>query len=41
MFSRTDGTCAWQACLNDESEQVENIEVRGSHCGLGHHPASV
>ena len=41
IFSRTDGICAWQTCLNVESEQVENIEVYGSHCGLGHHPAAV
>jgi pimeloyl-ACP methyl ester carboxylesterase len=41
IFSRSDGICAWQTCLNQESEQVENIEVYGSHCGLGHHPAAV
>ncbi|CAN5277059.1 alpha/beta hydrolase [soil metagenome] len=41
IFSRTDGICAWQTCLNPEGEQAENIEVNGSHCGLGHHPAAV
>ncbi len=41
IFSRSDGVCAWQTCLNDESEQAENIEVHGSHCGLGHLPAAV
>jgi pimeloyl-ACP methyl ester carboxylesterase len=41
IFSRSDGICAWQACLNEESAEVENIEVYGSHCGLGHHPAAV
>ena len=41
IFSRTDGICAWQTCLNVESEQAENIEVHASHCGLGHHPAAV
>ncbi|MCW5734897.1 MAG: alpha/beta hydrolase [Enhydrobacter sp.] len=41
IFSRTDGVCAWQTCLNPEGEQAENIEVHGSHCGLGHHPAAV
>lgn len=41
VFSRTDGICAWQTCLNEESAEVENIEVYGSHCGLGHHPAAV
>ncbi len=41
LFSRTDGICAWQNCLNEETHQAENIEVIGSHCGLGHHPAAV
>jgi hypothetical protein len=41
IFSRTDGICAWQACLNKDGPQTENIEVYGSHCGLGHHPAVV
>jgi triacylglycerol esterase/lipase EstA (alpha/beta hydrolase family) len=41
IFSRTDGICAWQACLNKDEPQAENIEVYGSHCGLGHHPAVV
>ena len=30
IFSRSDGICAWQTCLNEENEQVENIEVYGS-----------
>jgi pimeloyl-ACP methyl ester carboxylesterase len=41
IFSRTDGVCAWQACLNKDGPHAENIEVYGSHCGLGHHPAVV
>jgi pimeloyl-ACP methyl ester carboxylesterase len=41
IFSRTDGICAWQACLNVDGPLSENIEVDGSHCGLGHHPAAV
>jgi pimeloyl-ACP methyl ester carboxylesterase len=41
IFSRSDGICAWQTCLNLERDEVENIEVYGSHCGLGHHPAAV
>lgn len=36
VFSRIDGICAWQTCLNEEGEQVEDIEVY-----LGHHPAAV
>ncbi|MBV8191076.1 MAG: alpha/beta fold hydrolase [Alphaproteobacteria bacterium] len=41
IFSRSDGICAWQTCLNPESGFAENIEVHGSHCGLAYHPAAV
>jgi hypothetical protein len=41
IFSRSDGICAWQTCLNQDGGHAENIEVHGSHCGLGHHPAAV
>jgi alpha/beta superfamily hydrolase len=41
IFSRTDGICAWQTCVNAEGPEVENIEVNASHFGLGHHPAAV
>lgn len=34
-YTRTDGIVAWQGCLQSEDEQSENIEVYGSHCGLG------
>lgn len=39
IFSRTDGVAHWQACANDShhlNHQTENIEVNGSHIGLGH-----
>ena len=38
IYSRTDGIVAWQGCLEDEGPLTENIEVEGSHCGLGHNP---
>ena len=41
IFSRTDGVCAWQGCMEKPAAFSENIEVFGSHCGLGHHPAVV
>lgn len=41
IYSRTDGICAWQNCIEQEGPMAENIEVEGSHCGLGHHPAAV
>jgi pimeloyl-ACP methyl ester carboxylesterase len=41
IFSRTDGICAWQGCMEKPSSLSENIEVESSHCGMGHHPAVV
>jgi dienelactone hydrolase len=41
IFSRTDGICAWQGCMEKPSARSENIEVESSHCGMGHHPAVV
>jgi pimeloyl-ACP methyl ester carboxylesterase len=41
IYSRTDGVVAWRACLEDEGSTAENVEVRGSHCGLGHNPAAL
>src|SRR4029079_11234151 len=41
IFSRTDGICAWQGCMEKNSATSESIEVESSHCGMGHHPAVV
>jgi pimeloyl-ACP methyl ester carboxylesterase len=41
IYSRTDGICAWQGCVEKTSAQSESIEVEGSHCGLGVNPAAV
>jgi len=41
IYSRTDGIVAWQGCLERETATSENIEIEGSHCGLGHHPAAL
>lgn len=39
VYSKTDGVVAWQCCVEDESRpQTENVEVSGSHCGLGVNP---
>jgi pimeloyl-ACP methyl ester carboxylesterase len=40
IFSRTDGIVRWQTCLHPPGPLAENIEVYGSHCGLGAHPAA-
>lgn len=39
IFTRSDGIVAWQGCLEREGPMSENVEVEGSHCGLGHNPA--
>ncbi|MEM7441129.1 MAG: alpha/beta hydrolase [Pseudomonadota bacterium] len=41
IYSKTDGVCAWQNCIEADTPTTENIEVQASHCGLGHHPAVV
>jgi len=41
IYSKTDGICAWQNCIEVKTDIAENIEVRGSHCGLGHLPSAV
>jgi pimeloyl-ACP methyl ester carboxylesterase len=37
IYTRSDGVVAWQACLEPEGTQSENIEVRTTHLGLGFH----
>jgi hypothetical protein len=41
IYSRTDGVASWEWCLEDEGPRAENVEVYGSHCGLGHNPAAL
>lgn len=41
IYSRTDGICAWQGCMEKTTAQSESIEVESSHCGMAHHPAVV
>lgn len=38
IYSREDGIVAWQNCREPASAQTDNIEVHGSHCGLGVNP---
>ena len=39
IYSRSDGIVAWQNSREPKSDTTDNIEVRGSHCGLGANPA--
>jgi pimeloyl-ACP methyl ester carboxylesterase len=41
IYTRTDGVAAWQAGLESEGPRRENIEVIGSHCGLGYNVAAI
>lgn len=41
IYTRTDGVARWHLCIEAQRPQAENIEVRGSHCGLGHNPAVI
>lgn len=35
IYTRADGVVAWQNCVEPAAPTTDNIEVRGSHCGLG------
>jgi pimeloyl-ACP methyl ester carboxylesterase len=41
IYTRTDGIVAWRTTVLEPDERSENVEVRGSHCGLGVNPAVV
>jgi pimeloyl-ACP methyl ester carboxylesterase len=41
IYTRTDGIVRWWQCIESVGERRENIEVRGSHTGLGFNPAVV
>ncbi len=35
IYTRTDGIVHWRTCLEQKSPTSQNVEVFGSHCGLG------
>ena len=41
VYTKADGVVAWRSCLQDAGIRRENIEVFGSHCGLGHNPTAM
>jgi pimeloyl-ACP methyl ester carboxylesterase len=41
IYSRTDGVVRWQVCLDVADDLHENVEVSGSHVGLGFNPAAL
>jgi hypothetical protein len=40
IYSRTDGVVRWQLCLESKGPISENVEVLGSHSGLGFNTAA-
>ncbi len=38
MYSRRDGIVSWRACLDRHSPDVEHVEIRSSHIGMGVDP---
>jgi pimeloyl-ACP methyl ester carboxylesterase len=38
IYSRRDGIVAWQACIDSKGTNVEHVEVRTTHFGLGFSP---
>jgi pimeloyl-ACP methyl ester carboxylesterase len=41
IYTRSDGIVNWRACIEAVGPSSENIEVRGSHSGLGFNVAAV
>ena len=41
IYSRTDGVVRWEACIDDVDEQHDNVEIRGTHSGMGFNPAAL
>lgn len=40
IYTKGDGIVAWQYCIElEEGTQTQNIQVKGSHCGLGFNPS--
>lgn len=39
IWSREDGIVAWRNCVEPQAAISDNIQVHGSHCGLGVNPA--
>ncbi len=39
VYTRSDGIVHWRTCLENKGERSQNVEVFGSHCGLGFNPS--
>lgn len=38
VFTKGDGVVPWRSCVDVPGPRSENLEVYGSHCGLGYNP---
>ena len=38
IFSRTDGVAHWRVCIEQQAPHTDNVEIVGSHCGMGFNP---
>jgi len=38
IYSKSDGIVAWEACVDNVNEHAVNVEVKGSHVGMGANP---
>ena len=41
IYTRSDGLVRWHACIDAQAASCENIEVRGTHSGLGFNVAAL
>jgi pimeloyl-ACP methyl ester carboxylesterase len=41
VYTKGDGIVSWRDCIDSPGPRRENIEVRGSHCGLGVNAAAL
>lgn len=41
VFSRSDAVVPWSEAMDEPARRRENVEVDGSHFGLGHNPAVI
>ena len=41
IYTRTDGVVRWHACIDTAGPETENVEVYGTHSGLGYNSAAL
>ena len=39
IYSRSDGVVHWTSCVDNDGHRSENVEILGSHSGMGFNPA--